>query len=125
MVIKPCLPGVPRNQCGLSVKVVQGSATSTTTNGQTIGVQAGQVVGVSGNGTVTHSTQATTILNFAAASSLTTGSTGTGTGTGVGGGGGGGGFRVRLPAVAAGAGAAARQLRLGPAAGQERALVVA
>ncbi len=92
MVIKPCLPGMPRDQCGLSVKVVQGSATLTTTNGQTVGVQAGQVVGVSGNGTVSQSTQANSILNFAAASSLTTGSTGTGTGTGVGGGGGGGGF---------------------------------
>lgn len=107
MVIKPCLPGVPRNQCGLSVKVVQGSATLTTTNGQTIGVQAGQVVGVSGNGTVTQSTQATTILNFAAASSLTTGSTGTGTGTGVGGGGGGGGFTGSLPSGGGNGGAAA------------------
>ncbi len=92
MVIKPCLPGMPRDQCGLSVKVVQGNATLTTTNGQTVAVQAGQVVGVSGNGTVSQSTQANSILNFAAASSLTTGSTGTGTGTGVGGGGGGGGY---------------------------------
>ena len=27
MVLKPCDPGVPRNQCGVSMKVVQGSAT--------------------------------------------------------------------------------------------------
>ncbi len=104
MVIKPCLPGVPRNQCGLSVKVVQGSATLTTTNGQTIGVQAGQVVGVSGNGTVTQSTQATSILIFAAAGSLTTGIFGTGLG---GGGGGGGGFTGSLPSGGGNGGAAA------------------
>lgn len=114
MVIKPCLPGMPRNQCGISLRVVQGSATFTTTNGQTIAVQSGQLVGVTGNGTVTQSTQAATILNFAAAGNLTTGSTGTGTGTGTGlggglggGGGGGGGTTGSIPSGGANGGATA------------------
>jgi hypothetical protein len=99
MVLKPCLPGVPRNQCGVSVHVVSGSATFTSTNGQTTNVQAGQVLGVNGNGTMSQSSQATSILNFAAASSTTTGSTG-------GGGGGGGGYTGSLPNGGGGGGGA-------------------
>jgi len=91
LVLKPCLPGMPRNQCGVSVHVVQGNGvTFPPTNGQAINVQAGQAVGISGNGTVTQSAQATTILNFSASGTITTGSTGTGLGGGGGGGGGGG-----------------------------------
>ena len=78
VVLKPCDPGVPRNQCGISIHVVQGSATF---NGQAI--QTGQVLSVNGNGVMTQSNQANSILNFASAS--TTGSIGTGFGGGGGG----------------------------------------
>ncbi len=98
IVIKPCLPGMPRNQCGLSAKVVQGTATLTTTNGQTINIQAGQVVGVTGNGTMTQSAQATSILSFASIGGQTTGS--------LGGGGGGSGFTGSLPSGGGGGGSA-------------------
>jgi len=84
MVLRPCNPGVPRNQCGISLKLVEGGATFTTANGNTIDLsQANQVVNVNGNGVVTQSTQSNTILNFASA-----GSTAGSVGTGIGGGGG-------------------------------------
>jgi len=81
LVLKPCLPGVPLNQCGVSVHVVHGSATFTPTNGPTITVQAGQQLGVNGDGIVSQSTQANSILNFASAGE-TTGSIGLGGGGG-------------------------------------------
>ena len=74
VVLKPCDPGVPRNQCGISIHVVQGSATF---NGQAI--QTGQVLSVNGNGVMTQSNQANSILNFASAGN-TTGSIGLGGG---------------------------------------------
>ena len=68
MVLKPCVPGVPRNQCGVSLKLVQGGATFTTASGETITLSdANQVVSISGTGAVTQSSQAGSILNFAAA----------------------------------------------------------
>ncbi len=81
MVLKPCLPGVPRDQCGVSLKLVEGGATFTTTNGDTVDLsQPNQVVNVNGNGVVAQSTQSNSILNFAAAG--TTGSVGFGGGGG-------------------------------------------
>jgi hypothetical protein len=80
MVLKPCLPGVPRTQCGVSIKVVEGSATF---NGAALQAN-GQVYSVDGNGIATQSSQSGSILNFASAS--TQGATGS-----LGGGGGGGG----------------------------------
>jgi len=76
VVLKPCDPGVPRNQCGISIHVVQGSATF---NGQAI--QTGQVLSVNGNGELTQSNQDNSILNFASAGE-TTGSVGFGGGGG-------------------------------------------
>ena len=85
VVLKPCDPGVPRNQCGISLKLVHGHGTFTTTTGEAIDMsQEGQVVNVNGNSVVTQSNQANSILNFASAGQ-TTGSIG----TGIGGGGGG------------------------------------
>lgn len=76
MVLKPCDPGVPRNQCGVSIHVVQGSATFDGTN-----IQQGEVLSVNGNGELTQSTQNDSILNFASAGE-TTGSVGFGGGGG-------------------------------------------
>lgn len=90
MVLKPCVPGVPRNQCGVSLKLVQGGATFTTTSGETITLsQANQTANINGLGAVTQSSQAGTILNFAAA-----GTSGPTTGSLAGGGGGGGGGSI-------------------------------
>jgi hypothetical protein len=88
MVLKPCLPGVPRNECGVSLKLVQGGATFTTSSGETITLSAAnQVVSINGLGAVTQSSQAGSILNFAAAG--TSGPTTASIGGGGGGGGGG------------------------------------
>ena len=76
MVLKPCDPGVPRNQCGVSIHVVKGSATFDGTD-----IQQGQVLNVNGNGELTQSTQDNSILNFASAGE-TTGSVGFGGGGG-------------------------------------------
>jgi FecR protein len=85
MVLKPCTPGVPHNQCGVTLKLVEGSATFTTTSGQTVDLsQANTVVTINGDGAVTQTSQVGTILNFAATGSTTTTA-------GIGGAGGGGG----------------------------------
>jgi len=76
MVLKPCDPGVPRNQCGVSIHVVQGSATFEGTN-----IQQGEMLSVNGNGELTQSNQGDSILNFASAGE-TTGSVGFGGGGG-------------------------------------------
>ena len=57
MVLKPCDPGVPRNQCGVSIHVVKGSATFDGTN-----IQQGEVLNVNGNGELTQSTPMTRSL---------------------------------------------------------------
>jgi hypothetical protein len=89
MVLKPCVPGVPRNQCGVSLRLVQGGATFTTASGETITLSAAnQTVSINGLGAVTQSSQDGTILNFAAAG--TSGPTTASLGGGGGGGGGGG-----------------------------------
>jgi hypothetical protein len=89
MVLKPCLPGMPRNQCGVSLRLVQGGATFTTASGETITLSAAnQTVSINGLGAVTQSSQDGTILNFAAA--RTSGPTTASLGGGGGGGGGGG-----------------------------------
>jgi hypothetical protein len=80
MVLKPCDPGVPRNQCGVSIHVVKGSASFTNANGET-SLQQGEVMNVNGNGELTQSNQADSILNFASAGE-TTGSVGFGGGGG-------------------------------------------
>ena len=66
MVLKPCKPGVPRNQCGVSIRVVKGSATFDGTN-----IQQGEVLNVNGNGVLTQSTSDDSILNFASAGETT------------------------------------------------------
>jgi hypothetical protein len=102
MVLKPCTPDMPRDQCGVTLKLVKGSATFTSTDGQTYSLTAANsVLSVNGNGVATQSTQNGTILNFAATGNTTTtasagggggaGTTGSLGGTGGGGGGGGGG----------------------------------
>ncbi len=87
LVIKDCVPGQPLANCGVTVKLVEGSATFTTSNGQTVDLSsASTVLSVSGNGDVSTSSQASSILNFAAADTTATTTASTG---GAGGGGGG------------------------------------
>jgi hypothetical protein len=90
LVIKQCVPGQPPNTCGVTVKLVEGAASFTTSNGQTVDLNsANTTLAVSGNGTTSTSSQAGTILP----ASLASISTGTSTASvgGVGGGGAGGG----------------------------------
>jgi hypothetical protein len=93
LVIKECVPGQPLDQCGVTVKLVEGEATFTTLNGQSVDLSAANtVMSVTGEGTVSTSSQAGSILNFAAADTGTTtasvgGAGGGGGGTGAGGGG--------------------------------------
>jgi hypothetical protein len=99
MVLVPCLPGTPRDKCGVTLKLVKGSASFTTSNGQTISLsQANQVVSINGNSVVSQSSQPDSILNFAS-----TGSTGTTTAS-IGGGGGGAGTIGSLGASGGGGG---------------------
>jgi hypothetical protein len=85
LVIKECVPGQPLDQCGVTLKLVEGEASFTTLNGQTVDLSAANtVMSVTGEGTVSTSSQAASILNFAAADT-------TGTSASVGGAGGGGG----------------------------------
>ena len=107
LVIKKCVPGQPLDQCGVTLKLVEGEATFTTLNGQSVDLSAANtVMSVTGEGTVSTSSQAGSILNFAAADTGTTtasvggaggggGGTG-GAGTGIGGGGIGGGGLAAL-----------------------------
>jgi hypothetical protein len=94
LVLTPCTAGVPRSACGASVKLVEGEATFTTTSGETLDLSnVNTVVTVNGNGDSSRSTQAGSILNFAAADAAgdVTGSIGSAGGAGGGGGGTGGG----------------------------------
>lgn len=96
LVIKECIPGMPINSCGVTVKLVEGAATFTTSNGQTVDLsEANTVLSVNGAGDASTSSQAGSILNFAAADTGTTtasvgGAGGGGGGTGNTGQGGGG-----------------------------------
>jgi FecR protein len=96
MVVKPCDPGVPLDQCGVQLKLVEGNATFTLTNGQTVNLSQGNTVAnVDGNSVVSQSSQAGTILNFASTGSTTTTAS-------AGGGGGGAGAGPTGPLTASG-----------------------
>jgi len=110
MIIVPCTPQTPPDECGVKVSVSGGgTATFTTTSGETFTVSSGQALSVSGGGIVTQAAQNGTMLNFASAgSSSQTGSTGStggeAGGAGGGGGGGGGGQITPLPGGGGGGG---------------------
>ena len=90
LVIKQCVPGQPLNTCGVTVKLVEGAASFTTNNGQTVDLNsANTTLSVSGSGTTSTGSQDGTILP-ASLASITTG-TSTASVGGVGGGGAGGG----------------------------------
>jgi FecR protein len=90
LVIKQCVPGQPLGTCGVTVKLVQGAASFTTSNGQTVDLNsANTTLSVSGNGTTSTGSQDGTILP-ASLASISTGTTTASVG-GVGGGGAGGG----------------------------------
>jgi hypothetical protein len=79
MIVIPCLPGQPPDECGVKLSVTEGSATFTSNSGQTTTVTAGTSLTVSGTGVVTQSNGS--IVNFAAvAGGTTTGSIGGGGG---------------------------------------------
>ena len=79
MVLKPCEPGVPQQDNGAKLNVVEGSATFTSQQG-TIDLSSKELLTVDCNGNETKSSQNGTILTFA--------STGTTNSTAGGGGGG-------------------------------------
>jgi FecR protein len=90
LVIKQCVPGQPPATCGVTVKLVEGAASFTTNNGQTVDLNsANTTLSVTGSGTTSTGSQDGTILP-ASLASLTTG-TSTASVGGVGGGGAGGG----------------------------------
>jgi hypothetical protein len=110
LMIKECVPGLPLDQCGVTVKLVEGAASFTTNNGQTVDLNtANTTLSVSGSGTTSTGSQEGSILNFAAADTGTTtasigggGGGGGGTGGGTSGGGGiAGGFGGLLPTAVA------------------------
>jgi len=79
MVVIPCLPGQPPEQCGIKLST-DGPASFTLDSGQVLSLLPGTIYSVSGNGQVS---QQPGTLNFAALSTGTTGSVGGG-GGGVG-----------------------------------------
>src|ERR1700691_200823 len=90
LVIKQCVPGQPPETCGVTVKLVEGAASFTTSNEQTVDLNsANTTLSVSGNGTTSTSSQDGTILP-ASLASITTGTTTASSGVGGGGAGGGG-----------------------------------
>jgi hypothetical protein len=66
LTLNPCTAGVSRSACGVTLRLVEGSATFTTTNGQRIDMQPNTVVNVTGNGSFTKFNQLATILSFEA-----------------------------------------------------------
>jgi hypothetical protein len=63
LVIKECVPGQPLNTCGVTVKLVEGAASFTTNNGQTVDLtSANSTLSVSGNGTTSTGSQDGSIL---------------------------------------------------------------
>ena len=99
LIIKQCVPGQPLNTCGVTVKLVEGAASFTTNNGQTVDLtSANTTLSVSGNGTTSTGSQDGTILPASLASISTgtsTASVGGAGGGGAGGGGTGGGCKWR------------------------------
>ena len=91
LVIKQCVPGQPLNTCGVTVKLVEGAASFTTNNGQTVDLNsANTTLSVTGSGTTTTGSQDGSILPAALASISTGTSTASVGGAGGGGAGGGG-----------------------------------
>jgi hypothetical protein len=86
MVVIPCLPGMPPDQCGVKLST-EGPASFTLNNGQVLSLSPGTIYSVSGDGQVT---QQPGTLNFASLTSTTTAS--------IGGGGGGAGATDPNPA---------------------------
>lgn len=84
MVLVPCTPGLPLNDCGMKVHAIDGDATFTTTDGQIVSVAPGTTVSVSGSGIISHTVTTESIVNFASAGnpSETTNSVGNGAGAG-------------------------------------------
>ena len=78
LVLKPCDPGVPKEECGAKLNVVDGNATFTFSSGQVQNVTAGNVLSVNGNSQSTITNANGTILAFGA-----TGSVGGGGGVGT------------------------------------------
>ena len=86
MVIKECTPGTPLSNCGVTLKLVEGQATFTKSNSQTIDLsEVNTVLSVDGNGDVSTSSQSNSLLNFFAAADTDTvgGAGGGGGGTGA------------------------------------------
>src|SRR5262249_24106929 len=53
IVIRECVPGQPLTQCGVDIKLVEGEASFTTLNGQSVDLtSANTVMSVTGEGTV-------------------------------------------------------------------------
>jgi hypothetical protein len=110
LVLKECAPGTPLSQCGVSLKLVEGQATFTTSNGQTIDLsQANTLLSVDGNGGASTSSRSGSLLNFTVAGTGGdvngavggAGGGGGGTGGGTAGGGGiGGGVALQLGTAA-------------------------
>ena len=66
LTVNPCTAGEPRNACGVTLRLVEGGATFTTTNGQKIDMTPNTVVNVTANGGFTKFIQRATILSFEA-----------------------------------------------------------
>ena len=91
LVIKQCVPGQPPATCGVTVKLVEGAASFTTNNGQTVDLNsANTTLSVTGSGTTSTGSQDGTILPASLASIATGTSTASVGGVGGGGAGGGG-----------------------------------
>jgi uncharacterized membrane protein YgcG len=80
MVVIPCLPGQPPDQCGIKLST-ESPAEWTMNNGQVLNLLPGVIYSIAGNGQVS---QEPGTLNFAALSTGTTGSFGGGGGGGAG-----------------------------------------
>jgi hypothetical protein len=82
MIVIPCTPQLRPDECGVKISVTGGTATFTTTNGQTITRSAGTAYTISGTGVISQSAQNGTMLNFASAGGSETASAGGGGGAG-------------------------------------------
>jgi len=82
LVLKPCEPGALQQDGGAKLNVVDGNATFTSERGQTVDVNARELLTVDCNGNAIKTNQNGTILSFATTGSTTTASTGAGGGGG-------------------------------------------
>ena len=82
LVLKPCEPGALQQDGGAKLNVVDGNATFTSERGQTVDVNARELLTVDCNGNAIKTNQNGTILNFATTGSINTASTGGGGGGG-------------------------------------------